>query len=152
MLALNRSLLNREYTLINVLKSLASIIFMCGLHAIFLSKITPRYVTLLTNGMFRPDQCKKKFNWPTSMREVDCPSFVFIDFNVPTFTPGRHLVQAALKFSENVALLAFCRIKTGVFSEERLTPIVWGCHLYTSYIVLETERNLVTPLLSFLMA
>jgi D-alanyl-lipoteichoic acid acyltransferase DltB (MBOAT superfamily) len=43
MLALNRSLLNREYTLIHVLKALASIISMCNLHVIFLSKITPRF-------------------------------------------------------------------------------------------------------------
>jgi hypothetical protein len=48
------------------------------------------------------------------MREVDCPSLVFIDFNVPTLTP----VQATLEFSEKVALLAFCRIKTGVISKE----------------------------------
>jgi hypothetical protein len=50
---LNRSLLNREYILINVLKALASIISMCDLHATFLSKITPRYFILFTNGMFR---------------------------------------------------------------------------------------------------
>jgi hypothetical protein len=43
MLALNRSLLNREYILMNVLKALASIISMCNLHVILLSKITPRY-------------------------------------------------------------------------------------------------------------
>jgi hypothetical protein len=45
-LALNRSLLNREYNLINVLKALASIISMCNLHVTFLSKITPRYFAL----------------------------------------------------------------------------------------------------------
>jgi hypothetical protein len=27
---------------------------MCGLHAIFLSKIIPRYFTLFTNGMLLP--------------------------------------------------------------------------------------------------
>jgi hypothetical protein len=32
MLVLNRSLLNREYALINVLKALASIISICNLH------------------------------------------------------------------------------------------------------------------------
>jgi hypothetical protein len=41
------------------------------------------------------------------MREVDFPSLAFIDFNVPTLTPGRYRVQAALVFSENVVLLAF---------------------------------------------
>jgi hypothetical protein len=54
MLVLNRSVLNREYILINVLKALASIISTCNLHVTFLSKITPRYFTLFTNGMFRP--------------------------------------------------------------------------------------------------
>jgi hypothetical protein len=46
MLALHRSLLNREYTLINVLKVLASIISMCNLHVILLSKITPGYLQM----------------------------------------------------------------------------------------------------------
>jgi hypothetical protein len=54
MLALNRSLLNREYNLMNVLKILASIFYMCNLHVILLSKITPNFLSLFTNGMFRP--------------------------------------------------------------------------------------------------
>jgi hypothetical protein len=54
MLALKRSLLNRELILINVLKALASIVPICNLHVILLSKITSRYFTLFTNGMFRP--------------------------------------------------------------------------------------------------
>jgi hypothetical protein len=54
MLALNRSILNREYILMNVLKALASIISMCNLHVTLLSKITPRYFALFTNGIFRP--------------------------------------------------------------------------------------------------
>jgi hypothetical protein len=41
MLALNRPLFNKEYTLINVQKALDSIISMCNLHVFFLSKITP---------------------------------------------------------------------------------------------------------------
>jgi hypothetical protein len=40
MLALNRSLLNREYIRMNVLKALASIICMCNLHVILLSNNT----------------------------------------------------------------------------------------------------------------
>jgi hypothetical protein len=54
MLTLNRSLLNREYILMNVLKALASIISMCNLHVILLSENTPRYFTIFTNGIFRP--------------------------------------------------------------------------------------------------
>jgi hypothetical protein len=42
MLVLNRSLLIREYGLISALKSLVSIVFMCSLHVMFLSNITPR--------------------------------------------------------------------------------------------------------------
>jgi hypothetical protein len=38
MLVLSRSLLNREYVLIIVLKALALIISMCNLHVTFLSK------------------------------------------------------------------------------------------------------------------
>jgi hypothetical protein len=49
MLVLNRLLLNREYVVINALKTLASIISMCDLHVSFLSNITPRYFTLFTN-------------------------------------------------------------------------------------------------------
>jgi hypothetical protein len=54
MLALNRSLLTKEYTLISIPMSLASIISMCSLHVTFFSKITPIYFTLFTNGIFRP--------------------------------------------------------------------------------------------------
>jgi hypothetical protein len=38
MLVLNRSLLNREYNLINVVKALGSIIYMCNLNVNFLIK------------------------------------------------------------------------------------------------------------------
>jgi hypothetical protein len=56
MLAFNRSLLNIEYTLIiiNVLKALALITFVCNFCVTFLSKVTLRYFTPFANGMFRP--------------------------------------------------------------------------------------------------
>jgi hypothetical protein len=60
MSALNRSLLNREYDLMNVRKALASIVSMSNLNIIFLSKITQRYFTLFTNGMFRPFNVRKE--------------------------------------------------------------------------------------------
>jgi hypothetical protein len=52
MLALNRSLLNREYVLMNVLKAFASIISTYNLHIIFLSKITPSYFAIFKNDIF----------------------------------------------------------------------------------------------------
>jgi hypothetical protein len=60
MLAFNRSLSNRKYNLMNVLKVLVSIFSMCNLHVILLSKITPRYFTLFTNGMFRPFNVRRE--------------------------------------------------------------------------------------------
>jgi hypothetical protein len=65
MLVLNRSLLNREYILINFLKALASIISVRNLHITFLSKVTPDSLRYL---LFRPfsedgtqavDDCEK---------------------------------------------------------------------------------------------
>jgi hypothetical protein len=53
MLAFNRSLLNREYILMNDPKASASIICMSNLHVILLSNNTPTYVTPFTNGTFR---------------------------------------------------------------------------------------------------
>jgi hypothetical protein len=49
MLARNRSFLNKEYAVINNMKSLASIISVCNLHVIFPSSITPGYVKLFIN-------------------------------------------------------------------------------------------------------
>jgi hypothetical protein len=54
LLVLNRSLLDKEYNLINVLLVLIATVSMCSLHVIFLSKITQRYFTLFTKGIFRP--------------------------------------------------------------------------------------------------
>jgi hypothetical protein len=34
-------------------------------------------------------QCKKSLRWSNSMRVVECPSLVFVDFNVTMLTPGR---------------------------------------------------------------
>jgi hypothetical protein len=49
-LALNRSLLNRKYTLINALKALASVVFRFSLLVMFPSNVT-RYFTLFAKGM-----------------------------------------------------------------------------------------------------
>jgi hypothetical protein len=85
MLAPNRSLLNRQYILMNVLKALASI------HVILLSKITPRYFTLFIWDI--PSiQRMRRIRRSISMNEVNRPSLFSIDFNVPAFTPGRHTV------------------------------------------------------------
>jgi hypothetical protein len=72
MLALNRLILDREYTLIKVLKALASIISMCGLHVV-IEYYTEIFYTIC-NWNILSIQCKKRLRWSNSMREVDCPS------------------------------------------------------------------------------
>jgi hypothetical protein len=68
MLVLNRSLMNQEYNLINVLKALVATVSMCSPQVVFLSKITPRHFTLITRGMFGPFNVRKAF-WG-----LDCQS------------------------------------------------------------------------------
>jgi hypothetical protein len=64
MLALNRSLLNREYTVTNVLKALALIICTCNLHVISLSKWS--ILTMkpsLRSVAYRQVSCAKWAKW-----------------------------------------------------------------------------------------
>jgi hypothetical protein len=108
MLALNRSLLNREYIRINVRKALASFICMCNLHVILFSNNT--IFCTIYKWAIPSIQLKKRIRRSISMSEVDRPSLVFIDFNIPAFTPGCHRVESTLDLSQNTALLAVCRI------------------------------------------
>jgi hypothetical protein len=52
------------------------------------------------------------------MGEVYRPRLVFIDVNIPALTPGHQSVRAALEFPNYVALLAVCRIQTGIVRKE----------------------------------
>jgi hypothetical protein len=79
MLELNRSLLNREYNLMNVLKALVSIFSMCNLHVILLSKIAHRYFSLFTNRIFRQFNARIE----TLVRKVDRLSLFLIELNIP---------------------------------------------------------------------
>jgi hypothetical protein len=69
----------------DVLKVLASVICICNLHVILLSKITPRYYYMFHEGDVPPVQCEASLRWSKS-RE-DGPSHIFVDFNVPALTP-----------------------------------------------------------------
>jgi hypothetical protein len=66
MLALKRSLLNREKILINVLEALASVIFICSLLVEGYSEIF--YV--IDEGDIPSSQCKMNFRGHKSMRMV----------------------------------------------------------------------------------
>jgi hypothetical protein len=104
MLALNRSLLNREYILMIVLKALVLIIHMCNLHVILLSNNKPGYFTLFTNMIFHPFNVRIESRY-ISVSEADHLRLVFIDFNIPEFTPGRHSVEPTQDLALNVASL-----------------------------------------------
>jgi hypothetical protein len=69
---------------------------MCNV--IFLSKITPIYFTLFTNGMCPSIQCKKRLGTCPPMGEVDRSSLVFIDFDISAFKSDHHRVSLALEF------------------------------------------------------
>jgi hypothetical protein len=49
---------------------------------------------------------------------IDRPSLVFIDLNIPALAPGHQSVQAALELPNYVALIAVCRIQTGIVRKE----------------------------------
>jgi hypothetical protein len=89
MLVLNLSLLNRAYTLINVMKALVLIIFMCGLPCNFLVEDYIEIFYAIYKWNIPSFQHKKRLRLSNSMREVDCPSLIFIHFNVQMLTPGR---------------------------------------------------------------
>jgi hypothetical protein len=63
-------------------------------------------------------QYKKRLGRCPLMGEVDRPSLVLIDLNIPELTPGHQSVQAALELPNYVALLAVCRIQTGIVRKE----------------------------------
>jgi hypothetical protein len=52
------------------------------------------------------------------MGKADCPSLVCIDVNISVLTPGHQSVYAALELSNYVAVLAVCRILTGIVRKE----------------------------------
>jgi hypothetical protein len=90
-LVLKRSFLNRDWTLISVLKALASIISMWNFHVILLSEITPKYFIWFTKGMFHLFNIR----W-ASFGLCLWQKCVFIEFYVPSLTPHLHWIETAL--------------------------------------------------------
>jgi hypothetical protein len=94
MLALNRSLLNKEYTLLNALKALAPIISMCTLHAILLSENYTEMLYMIDEGDVPSVQCNMNLNG--SVREIDGFSLIFIDVSIPALTPRLNSTETSL--------------------------------------------------------
>jgi hypothetical protein len=73
---------------------------------------------MIDEGDIPSVQCKMSLRGPKSMREVDGPSFIFIDFNVPALTPRLNRIQITLRFSKNITLFAIRGIHSSVIDKE----------------------------------
>jgi hypothetical protein len=78
MLAVNRPLLKRGYSLMNVQKALAWILSMCNLHVIFLSEIIPKHFYIIYKWDVSSVLYKERLGRWALMEEVDRPNLVFI--------------------------------------------------------------------------
>jgi hypothetical protein len=76
---------------------------------------------MIDKGDILTIQCKMSLSGPKAMRKVDCLSFILSDFYVPALTPRLNSTDTLLQLSENIILLAVCRIYTGVVSKEIYT-------------------------------
>jgi hypothetical protein len=90
MLALNRSILNREYNLINVLKALAFDHFYVQSPCNPLIEDYTEIFYTIYKWNISSIQCEMRHRWMTTAREVDPVSLIFINFDIPALTPGLH--------------------------------------------------------------
>jgi hypothetical protein len=127
MLVLNRSLLNKEYILINVLKALASIISICNLHVTFLSRITPRYFTLSTSEIFHPFNVR----WDSGGRRLREKYIPRVLSSVILTIQRSHQVSIELRpgwsfLTTKTSLRSVAYRQVMPAKRARWTPCVWG--------------------------
>jgi hypothetical protein len=153
MLALSRSNLNREYVLMNVLKALASIISTCKLHVIFLSKITPRYFALFTNGMIFPFNMRRD-SGGRRLRQKYIPR-VLSSFSL--MFQRSHQVSIELRprwsfltMKPSLRSVAYRQVPSA--KRARSTSRVWGASFIYKLNSVGAGPNLVAPLLAILLA
>jgi hypothetical protein len=141
MLAFKRSLLNTDWILINILKTLASVISMCSLiedHTQIFYIIDKRDIPSI--------QCKMSAREPKAMRKVDGLSLIFIDCYVPALIPRLNTTETSLQLSENIRLFAVCRIyRVGISKETQIDTGCLGCIIYILYNVGDRTEPCGTP-------
>jgi hypothetical protein len=86
-----------------------------------LSKVTPRYVTLVTRGISRLFSCNTSSGTESS-GEIYCLSFPFIFLYIPVLTPRIHWSEAALQFAENTTFVILCREQVPSPNRARWVP------------------------------
>jgi hypothetical protein len=142
MLMLNSPLLNREYNLINVLKTLVATVSESSLHVIFLPKITSRYFTLLglmsydafqseSQSCITTDSQSASLSWcqaPIWDPQPIFPSFSLINFRqlgvcwcgAPSLTRSR---VCSFQFLLGIASAAFLRSESHEIREHILLSL-----------------------------
>jgi hypothetical protein len=119
-LAPNRLILNREYTLINILKALASVNSVWSPYNFLIEDYTEIYYTIYKWNV--PSiQCRMGLRWSTYAREATPLSLILIYFNIPALTWRLHFAETAPKFPDKKPLLSNCHIQTGVVGNEGST-------------------------------
>jgi hypothetical protein len=114
MLALKRSLLNREQILINVLKALASIISMCTLE--YYTEI----FYMIDEGDIPSIQYKMSLRGIKSMKKENVLSLTFIDFHVPAFTTRTHRKHRSFSYANRFHGIVFVSPSNGLFIKNLL--------------------------------
>jgi hypothetical protein len=101
-----------------VREALAAVLSKWCRHAVLLSKVTPRYVTLFTKGISRPFSCNTASGTLKSSGEISRLRFPFSELRTSVLTPRIHCSEAALQFAENTTFLFLCRVNTGIGREQ----------------------------------
>jgi hypothetical protein len=144
MLALKRSLFNREQILMNVLKAFVSIISMS---ACTLIEDYTQIFYMIHKGDIPSIQCKMSLMRPKSMRKVDGLSLIFIDFYVPALT-RLNSNENLLQLSENTVPFAVFCIYVYRYHQQRdldRHKVYWAYDLYIYCKIWGTGRQLVPP-------
>jgi hypothetical protein len=99
--------------------SLFSTVSMCSFHVIFLTYIKHRYFTLFTKGMFRLFNVRGDWGGLIGRKKRSSRVLTSLIFMFQRLHQAS-IQLPALELSENITLLALCRIQTGATSKESL--------------------------------
>jgi hypothetical protein len=116
-------------------KELATVLSILCLNVILLSKVTPRYVTVVRKGMSRQSSCSTFSGNLKSSGDMIRLSFPFINPHVPALTPRIPCSEASLQFAENATFVFLWRVNTGIVREQnKLSSRCRGGIIYTQTV------------------
>jgi hypothetical protein len=91
---------------------------------------------MIDEGDIPSIQYKLSLRGPKSMRKVDGPSLIFIDFYVLKLTLRFNSNETSLQLSENITFFAVCCICTGVIIKEKQIDTAQKASLPTVHLLL----------------